>query len=272
MPVTLRNPARERLEAGELSLGVGLRLSKSVEIAKAMRTAGYDWLFIDLEHNAFSIDTAAQIATAALDTGVAPLVRVPNGEYALATRLLDNGAMGVVMPHVETAEEAREVVARLKYPPVGHRSVSSAMAQLDFRPVGVGEAAEAVNAAMLLAVMLESPAAIDNADAIAAVDGIDVVMIGTNDLCAEMGIPGQFGHERVTDAYTRVVAACAGHGKWAGMGGVYAEDLMPRYIGLGVRFVLCGTDLSFLIAGAGRRAGFVRGLETAGSAAGAPRS
>src|ERR1700722_4579725 len=97
------NLARERLERGELSLGVGIRVMRGVEVAKAMRSVGFDWLFIDLEHGALSIETASQMCLAALDAGISPLVRVPNGEYSLATRLLDNGAVGIVVPHVETA-------------------------------------------------------------------------------------------------------------------------------------------------------------------------
>jgi 4-hydroxy-2-oxoheptanedioate aldolase len=110
---TIRNIAREKLEQGALSLGCGVRLTRSVEISVAMKSAGFDWLFLDLEHGTMSIDAAAQIATAALDAGIAPLARVPNGEYAIATRLLDNGVMGIVMPHVDTADEAREVVQKL---------------------------------------------------------------------------------------------------------------------------------------------------------------
>ena len=107
---TIRNIAREKLEQGHLSLGCGVRLTCSVEIAIAMKTAGFDWLFLDLEHGTMSIDAAAQIATAALDASIAPLARVPNGEYSIATRLLDNGVLGIVVPHVDTADEAREVV------------------------------------------------------------------------------------------------------------------------------------------------------------------
>src|SRR5712691_13327213 len=107
-PPTVRNPARERLERGELSLGVGIRVVGTVDIAKAMKTAGFDWLFIDLEHGALTIDTACQIAVGALDAGVAPVVRVPYGEFAMATRALDNGALGIVIPPVDSADEARE--------------------------------------------------------------------------------------------------------------------------------------------------------------------
>src|SRR3712207_4368102 len=101
---TVTNSARERLERGELALGFGIRLARTVEIAKVARNAGYDWLFLDLEHGTMSLDTASQICIAALDVGLAPIARVPSGDYASATRLLDNGALGIVMPHVNTAE------------------------------------------------------------------------------------------------------------------------------------------------------------------------
>ena len=121
--MTVRNVAREKLEQGHLSLGVGIRMTRSVEIAKMMATAGFDWLFLDMEHGTMSLDACAQISAAALDAGIAPIARVPNGQYSIATRALDNGALGIVMPHVDTAAEAREVVEKLKYPPIGHRSV-----------------------------------------------------------------------------------------------------------------------------------------------------
>jgi 4-hydroxy-2-oxoheptanedioate aldolase len=260
LTLSVSNPARSRLAAGELSLGVGLRQARSVEIAKLMKAAGFDWLFIDLEHNAMSIETASEISVAALDAGVAPLVRVPQGQHWLATRALDGGALGIVMPHVDTAEEAREIADRLRYPPAGHRSVGGALPQLDFRAAKVGDATRALNEATLVVVMLETPRAIENADAIAAVPGIDVLLIGTNDLALEMGIPGEVGDGRVAAAYERVIAACRKHGKWPGMGGVYVEDLMRRYVGLGMRFVLSGSDVSLLLAASTQRVGFLRGL------------
>jgi 4-hydroxy-2-oxoheptanedioate aldolase len=256
----VRNSARERLERGELSLGFGVRAARSVEIAKAMKTAGFDWLFLDLEHSAMSIETASQIAIAALDAGIAPIVRIPKGEYSLATRLLDNGALGIVLPHVDTADEAREAAARLRYPPLGHRGVFSSMPHYDYRAVKVDQMTAALNAANLIIVMLETPAAIDNADAIAAVDGVDVLLIGTNDLCIEMGVPGDLAHAKVSDAYQRMVAACRRHGKWAGMGGVYDEPLMRRYVEMGCRFLMAGADLAFMMGAGAKRTGFLRGL------------
>jgi 4-hydroxy-2-oxoheptanedioate aldolase len=153
---TICNVAREKLEQGHLSLGCGVRLTRSVEIAIAMKAAGFGWLFLDLEHGTMSIDAAAQIATAALDAGIAPLARVPNGEYSIATRLLDNGVLGIVVPHVDPADEAREVVQKLKYPPVGHRSMGGTGPHYSLRSASTGDAAKALNAANLTVVMLEN--------------------------------------------------------------------------------------------------------------------
>jgi len=260
MQLAVRNPARERLEKGELALGLGIRQARSVDIAKIMKSCGYDWLFLDLEHGVMTLETAVQISVAALDTGIAPLVRVPSGQYWLATRALDGGALGIVMPHVDTAEEAAELVNRLKYPPQGHRSSGGAFPQFDFRAVASGEATRALNAANLVVAMLETPRAIANAEAIAAVPGLDVLLIGTNDLTLEMGIPGKLGDERVTAAYQAVVAACKKHGKHPGMGGVYNEELLERYVRLGMRMILCGADLGMMMAAASARSGFMRKL------------
>ncbi len=254
------NLARERLEQGGLSLGVGIRVLRSVEVAKAMKSAGFDWLFIDLEHGALSIETASQMCLAALDVGISPLVRVPNGEYALATRLLDNGALGIVVPHVETAEEAAAIVNRLRYPPQGHRGVFSIMPQFDYKPAA--DMTASLNKSNLIAVMLETANAIANAEAIAAVPGIDVLLIGTNDLCVDLGVPGELGHAKVVDAYARMIAACRKHAKWPGMGGVYDDKLMRHYIDMGARFILAGGDLGFLMDGAAKRAALLRAVKT----------
>ncbi len=254
------NPAKERLKKGEVALGCGVRLARTVEIAKVMAVAGYDWLFIDMEHGSIDLDIACQMAVAALDAGIAPIPRVPAGEFSIATRLLDGGAAGIVIPHVDTADEAREIVDRLKYPPQGHRSVAGAMAQLGYRPTPLAEATRIVNAETLLVAMIETPRAVENAEAIAAVPGIDVLLIGTNDLSMELGIPGGLGDPKVVAAYQRVIAACKRHGKHAGLGGVYTDELMRQYIGMGTRFVLGGNDFSLVLQGAQARAKFVRGL------------
>src|ERR671938_1495 len=111
---TLRNAARENLDAGELALGVILRQARTVDVAPIMKAAGYDWLFLDLEHNSMDLDTAVQISVAALGVGIAPVARVPAGQLWMATRVLDGGGLGIVMPHVDTPEEAQQIARALR--------------------------------------------------------------------------------------------------------------------------------------------------------------
>ncbi|MEZ5849864.1 MAG: aldolase/citrate lyase family protein [Hyphomicrobiaceae bacterium] len=255
------NPARERLKKGELALGVGLRQARTVDIAPVMKQAGYDWLFIDCEHNSMTLDTAVQISVTANACGISPIVRVPVGQYDMATRVLDGGAYGVVIPHVDTAEEARLIADRLRFPPVGHRSIGGPFPQLGFRPLPPAEGTKIINDNLLVVVMLETPTAIANADAIAAVPGIDVLLIGTSDLTMEMGLPGQHLHPDVEKAYATAAAACKKHGKWLGMGGVYTDEGLTKYIGMGAKMVLAGNDLPFLVQAATAREKHLRGLK-----------
>jgi 2-keto-3-deoxy-L-rhamnonate aldolase RhmA len=256
----LENVTKEKLARGELALGVGLRQARTVDIGKAMKTAGFDWLFIDMEHNSMDIDVAMQIAVAGQDAGITPIVRVPGFEHHLAARALDGGAQGIVFPHVDDAETAARLVSYCRYPPHGKRSMTGALAQLDFKSYPIAETATAVNDATLVVIMLESPEAIANADRIAAVPGVDVLLIGTSDLCMEMGIPGDFMNSRVQEAYKTMIAACKAHGKVPGMGGIYAPDQMKTYVDLGARMILAGNDFAFLMKGARDQAAAVRAL------------
>jgi len=258
MAADLRNAAVERLKAGELAVGIILRQARTVDIAPAMKACGYDWLFLDLEHNSMDLDTAVQIAVAALGAGIAPVARVPARQLWLATRFLDGGGLGIVVPHVDTADEARTIAAALRYPPQGHRSVAGGLPHFGYQKLGLAETCAAINAATLVVVMLETPQAIANAEAIAAVPGIDALLVGTNDLAMELGIPGGFGDERIVAAYRSVVEACRKHGKHAGVGGIADDALLRRYIGMGVRLALPGSDFGFLQAAATERAATMR--------------
>ena len=130
-------------------------------------------------------------------------MRVPYGQLTMATRVLDGGAMGIVIPHVDTPEEAREIADKLRYPPRGHRSVGGADAQFDYAPPPLGEMTKAIDEQMLLTVMIETPKAVENAEAIAAVPGIDCLLVGSSDLSVELGIPGETGHQRSRQPSTR---------------------------------------------------------------------
>ncbi len=255
------NHALHQLRAGKLAIGLGVNQARTVGIATLAKTAGFDWLFIDGEHSSLDADTSAQLATAALATGVTPVVRVAGLEHWHASRLLDNGAQGIVFPHIDDPRQAKRVADACRYPPVGKRSMGGALAQLGFASMPVGDAARLVNDETLVVVMIESPQGVANAEEIAAVKGVDALLIGTNDLCFEMGIPGQFNDPRVKDAYTRVIAACRKHGKFPGMGGMYTPELLERHIAMGVQLILSGSDFSLLMQSATARAGLLRGFE-----------
>jgi 2-keto-3-deoxy-L-rhamnonate aldolase RhmA len=254
------NHAKLRLQAGGLAIAFNVMQSRTVNVGGMAETCGFDWLFIDTEHNSMDLDTVAQICVAALRTTVTPIVRVPGHERFHAARVLDAGAMGVVVPHVNTPEEARAVVDNCRYPPVGHRSLTGALPQLGFENLPTDEAIRVLNENTLVVVMLETPEAIDNAGAIAAVEGVDALLVGINDLSAEMGLPGQFGHERVEAAFAKVIAAAEKHDKFPGMGGVYDHALMEKYIRMGMRLALGGGDSAFMMAGAKSRSEFLRSI------------
>jgi 4-hydroxy-2-oxoheptanedioate aldolase len=255
---TIANPVRAALAAGNLSLGVGVRGLRSGEIARMMKSAGFDWLFIDLEHGPSSVETAFSISVAALDAGIVPIVRVPEGEMVLAARCLDGGALGVFVSHVDTMEDARAAVEALRFPPLGRRSAGGSYPQLGFRGGSAKDVLPALDQATLIMATLESPKAVGNAAAIAAVPGIDVLTMGLNDLSVGMGIPGQLGHEKIAAAVATVAQAARAAGKFAGFGGVYQPELIKKYIGLGMRMILCGNDVGLLMAAAQERASFVR--------------
>jgi len=254
----MKNIAKEKILKNELCLGVGLRQTRTADIGKIMSTCGYDWLFIDMEHNSMDIDIASQISVAAQDAGITPIVRVPDFAHHHATRVLDCGAMGIVFPHVDDASTAQKLVSNCLYPPNGHRSMTGVLPQLDFKQKPIAEVAKLINDNMLIVIMLESPEAISNVDSIAAVEGVDVILIGTNDFCMEMGIPGDYNNPKVKEAYSKVIEACKKYGKTPGMGGVYNEELMSEYIGMGMKFILSGSDLSFMMQSASQRSNKLR--------------
>jgi 4-hydroxy-2-oxoheptanedioate aldolase len=253
------NRARDRLEAGAMSYGAALYLSRSVQVATLFAEIGYDWLFLDLEHNAMDLETASQIAVTALGAGISPIARVPPKAYALATRLLDAGALGIVMPHVDTADEAVELVRQLRYPPFGGRSYGYASPHFGFRQMPVVDAIDAQNATVLVVAMLETALALQNLEAIAAVPGIDVLMIGPVDLSIDLGLPGQLDHPAIDDACRRIAEACKRHGKYCGIGGVATAEQAARCVERRIQFVLAGGDMAMLTAGATQRLQLLKG-------------
>lgn len=256
---TIVNPVRDLLANGHLALGAGLRLARTVEPAKVLKTAGFDWLFIDAERNAMGVDAITRISTAAYDAGIMPFVRVPHGRFDLAARALDGGAMGIIMPRIESAAEAKALVDAVKYAPIGERSFHPWQPAYDFATGDYRAMMAELNAATMVIAMIESPESAAQADAIAAVEGIDALLVGNTDLTCAMGIPGEVDDPRVSAVYDAVIAACRTHGKWAGLGGPCRDETRTRLVAMGVRLVYAAGDLELLMSAARQRVERLRG-------------
>jgi 4-hydroxy-2-oxoheptanedioate aldolase len=202
----MKNPVKEKLARGELVASMIVRLVCGVEIVRIAKSAGFDSLYIDLEHSSLTLHAASQISIAGLDAEIPVFVRVPANTPEYISRVLDGGALGVIAPGVQSAQEARAVVA-------------------------------------------------------AALDGIDMVLIGSNDLLADLGLAGQYDHPSLAQAYERAIAACRRGGRHVGIGGLGTRpDLVEKFVKLGARYVSTGNDLAFLLAECTRRARQVKDL------------
>lgn len=241
IPGLLGAAMKRRMAEGALMLCATVRFARTVEIAQIVKLAGYDALYCDLEHSTLSLDHVAQIAQAAALSGVVPMARVPSHDHDWISRVLDGGCHGVIVPHVDDPETAKACVKACRYPPLGARSLAG-YGPLAGLSVGIEDSYRLINGNTVLVTMLESPEAIANAESIAAVEGVDMLLIGTNDLCAEMGIPGKLDHPKILDAYRRTADACRKHGKALGVGGIKDGPVLAQVIEMGGRFLMGRVD------------------------------
>ena len=258
-----RNPVKEKLARGEVVASMAVRIVPGIEIVRIAKSAGFDMLYVDLEHSAFSMQTTSQISIMGLEAGMPVFVRVPAYTADYVSRVMDGGALGVIAPGVRSAEEARHVVDAVKYPPMGSRGLGPGLPLLQYRTFPQSEALPAMNDATMVIVQFESAAALEAMEEIIAVPGVDLILIGTNDMLADMGLPGQYDHPKVEDAYKRTIACCRKHGKHVGVGGLASRpDLTAEFVKMGARYVSTGTDLGFLMGVCQQKAKQVRELKT----------
>lgn len=261
MPDISRNLAKQKLAAGELVLCMGLRQARTADMALIAAASGFDAVYVDMEHSPVSLESTSTVCIGALGAGTTPLVRVPGHDADMATRVLDGGAQGVIFPQVDTAEQARNLAMACRFPPLGKRSVMGSGPALGYRALPLGEVNATLNAETLLIVMLETAQGIANAEAIAAVDGVDILLIGSNDLSTELGIPGELRHPKLRDAFATAAAACRAHDKVLGIGGVRGDlELQRELMGIGGRFIIAGSDVTYLAAAARADAKALRGI------------
>ena len=259
-PACNRSPVLASLAAGRPVLSLGVRFSRSPDIARIAAAAGYGVLWIDLEHSSMPIDCACQIAATGHDLGLASWVRVPERELGVIGRLLDGGATGIIAPKVETPEQARDVAQFCRFPPAGARSQIAQLPQFGFRRMPQAELTQRSNDAAVVQILIESATGIANAEAIAATPGVDMLAIGMNDLTADLGCPGDPHDPRAVDACRTVAAAAAKHGKLAVVGGVGDAERFAAVLALGFApLIFAAIDTDLLAGGLAQRADDWRG-------------
>lgn len=246
---------RRRMEAGVIALGCNVRFSRSPEVGALLAASGMQWIMLDFEHSPASPHLASDIALGALRAGVVPLARPSSHDPREIAGLLTNGALGLIVPHVDTPAQAAAVAAAARFAPRGVLSVPGSLPHFGYA-LSLAEACARFNDAVMVLAMIESAEALDNAPAIAAVPGIDGLFIGASDLLWATGNPGDYAGPVLRDAMHRVARAARDAGKFSGMGGPRDEAVWQEAIAAGIRFVMTENDLGLLMRGARDRAAF----------------
>ena len=211
------NPVKSKLFAGGASIGTMMFEFQTPGAVCLTAAAGAEYAIFDMEHSGWTVETIKTLVAASRGTDMIPMVRVPATEYHFIARVLDMGAMGVMVPMVESVEQAQLIVRSAKYPPVGRRGSAFGIAHDEYTGGSVIEKMQSSNQQQLLIAQIETAAGLDQVEQIAAVDGIDVLFVGQFDLTASLGIPGQFEHPTFVAAVDRVIAACRTHAKIGGI-------------------------------------------------------
>lgn len=252
---------REALRGEALVLCLALQNSRTPDVPAVAAACGYDAVYVDLEHTSTSLETAQLLCVSALGAGISGLVRVPSADASFIARALDIGAVGIIVPHIDSEEEAQAVVRAARFPPVGRRSISGPNAVSGYGSRTPAQLVEVLERHTVVAVMIETPEGVAACESIASVAGIDMILIGPSDLTAEMGIHGQYENEHFHRAVESVAAACRRHGVALGVAGIKSLDLLKRFVGLGLRFISAGTDVGMMAEAASTRARALRALD-----------
>ena len=263
MSITIPNTLREKLLRDEVAYTLTVKITRSMEIVGMAKSAGFDAVLVDMEHSSLDLDTTGQLCISSLYAGITPIVRSPTKEPFFVSRILDGGSLGVIVPHIRSVQDAKDVVAAAKFQPIGHRSSTNNLPHLQFRAVPAKVANPICNEATLVIPMIETLEALEVVDEIAAVEGVDSLLVGTNDLVAEMGIPGEYDNPRLEEAFVKIIAACKKAGIWLGIGGLQARlDLLEKFCGMGANWIMAASDGPLLIAAATQAAGTMAELST----------
>ncbi|KAG9253763.1 HpcH/HpaI aldolase [Emericellopsis atlantica] len=251
---------------GKICTSLGVKICRGVEIVHIAKASGYDSLFIDLEHTCMTVQDASQICIAAVSAGITPFVRVPHEcGQGMIQKVLHVGAMGVIVPHIQGVEDAKKAIAVTKYPPHGTRSLSGGFPQFEYAsPPPQVLMQEANQYGSQCFIMIETVDALAAVDDIAALPGCDVLLVGSQDLAAEIGTSPDWDHPGFWDSLQKVGSAAKKHGKLMGVAGLYHRpDILRRVVNeLGARWVVGSHDVGLLLGGGRANSELLRGLQS----------
>lgn len=236
------NKVKRTLRTGGVALGAFVLEFNTTGIGRIVCEAGAEFVVYDMEHTGWSVETVRGLIATSRGADLAPFVRVPATEYHFLARVLDMGAMGLMVPLVETEDQARRIVESSKYPPLGRRGAAFGVAHDDYTGGDLAEKIKAANEEQLLIAQVETARGLDNVEKIARVEGIDVLWIGHFDLSNSLGIPGQFAHAKFQNAVDQVLDAASRNGKAAGYMASSVEE-GRELIERGFRILAYGGDL-----------------------------
>jgi uncharacterized oxidoreductase len=239
------NPIKRALQAGQTVVGSEISRLRSAEIPRLYAAAELDFVFIDMEHSSFSLETVSDMVQAARGANIVPLVRVPQAEYAHVSRVLDVGAQGIIVPRVNRARQVRQVLSWMYYPPRGRRGFACRPEQTDDHLIEPDAFMEAIHRNTLCVIQIERQEALDNLDEMLAIPGVDVACLGYMDLSVDLGIAAQLEHPRMVAAIERLIAVCEANGVTAGIICPHLEAVQ-HWMAAGMRFVSYSTEALLL--------------------------
>jgi len=236
---------RKRVLAGECVYGTMIRQARDPGAPSIFAAAGYDFVFIDMEHGNYNMETVADLIRGAKSAEMATIIRVPRLETFFISRVLDAGAEGIMVPMTSTKEQAEEIVRYSKYTPLGQRGFGNQTGQTDYKPLKTPDFMKEANEHTLIVAQIETREAIENVDSILSVEGIDVGLIGPNDLSISLGVPDQMGSEILTKAIDKVVEMAKKKGKATGIHIANIEALR-KWRSKGMTVLAYSTDIGFM--------------------------
>ena len=246
-----RNPVKAALKAGQPQVGTWLSLA-DLYATRVMARVGFPWLTVDMEHSPIDISQAAACFAVIAEAGCVPIARVPRGTHENIKRVLDAGAHGIVVPMVNTVEEAKLAIAAAKYPPQGNRSIGGGLHALNFEATA-GDYFKHANSEILVILQTESPEGVENAEAIYSLPGVDAIFVGPNDLTFQMRGPDGIdpSPEQLEAMLQRVLAAGKKTGTPVGLH-VQSVETVQQRIAEGWQFIAIGSELRFMTTEAQR--------------------